>query len=389
MGWFDWIPSRRPLERIKTDIDQRWKITSFGGNNLYPQEMHQIMLRSGILKKTIQVVADFVNGDGFTTNTEQPVNESGQTINDILEFASHDLSEYGGFALLLNTEGLSVSTVETIPFEWVRFGEPDNFGRHFDVKVSNNWEIFSNKFPDKTDVDAMTFPLWNPLTASENALSGDGMVLYYTGKHPHQYPLTTFDAVSNLAESDHSLGMWTINSIANGFHGLSIFRYPGQFESDEEKAELHHKLSQAQGVNGNGIFVVEVDEDAGAIIENVPSNNTDALFTNTKDYVRDGITMNYALPSVLLGITATGAVFNEQALIDAFIIMNTKTKNQRNIVARIFNSFGSWGEIIPQQILTQEEEESEVEEEVVEEEETEEAPEEQETTEEEPDNAAA
>lgn len=382
MGWFDWIPSVSPLRRIRVDIDERWNIQAYGGRNLYPQEMHQILLRSPLVKKSVQVISDFISGQGFEKNTEQPVNEFGQNINDILDFASHDLSEYGGLALMLNLNGLGqAETVENIPFEYVRFGEPDNLGKHSDVKISNNWEQFSRELPQGSLIDPDSFPLWNPLTNTENGMKGQSVVLYYTGKNPHKYPLCTFDSVTNAAESDYSIQKYEVNQIANGFHGISLFRYPGQFESDGEKADLYNKLQEMQGVSGAGIFVLEVDEDVGNILETIPPSSSEN-FTATIDHVQTTIMSNYALPQVLLGINNSGSVFNEQALIDSFVIMNTNTVNARLQMARLFNSFGDFGDIIPREILRDEKQE-EVVESVVEEVEEEEVVIEEETPEEE------
>lgn len=354
---FGFFPARKRLRRITKNIDERFKIVDYGFNNLYPQEMKQIMLRSPLVKASINVLADFINGDGFEKNDELPINDRGQNINDILNFASHDLSIFGGFALILSMNGLgTVQEIENLPFEFVRFGLPDELGRHTEVKVSNNWEKFSKELPQGSILQPLSFPLFNANTNPENAIRGNAVVLYYTGpKNPDEYPLCTFDAITNTAESDTKIQRFELNSISNGFHGLTLFRYPGQFESDTEKEELYAKIEEMTGEAGNGIFVIETDDDTPPILENVPANNTDTLYLNTINHIRDTITQNYAMPGVLLGISASGSVFNEQALIDSYIIYNARTKNQRDQVGRIFNLIGDFGEIIAQTITPVEE----------------------------------
>ena len=123
---FDWFGTKAPIRRIVVDQDVRWKITLFGSNNLYPQEMHQIMLRSPLVKASVGTLADFINGEGFQKNDEEPINDRGENINDVLAAASHDFAEYDGFALLLDIDGTgTVFSVSHLPFEFVRFGLPD------------------------------------------------------------------------------------------------------------------------------------------------------------------------------------------------------------------------------------------------------------------------
>jgi len=362
---------RSPVRRIVQDLDRRFNITLFGANNLYPQEMHQIMLRSPLVKSAVGVLGDFINGDGFE-NGDVIVNDRAMTINDILGFASLDFAQYDGFALLLSMNGLgTVESIENIPFEFVRFGLPDQLGRHTAVKISNNWDEQPNELPQGSSIVPLEFPIFNPATAQENALSGAGnQVLYFTGSNRDEYPLVSFDAITNTADSDANIQQFELNSIANGFHGLTLFKYYGQFASEAERQRLHNKIKQAQGVGGNGIFLIEVDEDTPTMLENIAANNTDSLYLNTIAHLVDTVTINYAIPSVLLGVSNSGSVFNEQALIDSFIIYNAKTRNRRNIMERAFNALGDFGKIIPQSIG--EEEEEVVEEEVVEEETTEE-----------------
>ncbi len=349
---FQWFSLKPPVNRIPKDQDLRHDIVTYGERNLYPQEMNLIMLRSPIVKRAVRVLSDFIKGKGFDTNNEVIVNERNQNINDILSNAADDLAEYEGFALLLSLNGLgTVETVENIPFEFVRFGLPDSLGRHSDVKVSNNWQEASNELPQGSILEPITFPLFNPFSAQETAIRGsNNQVLYFTGKDPDTYPLVSFDAITNAAESDANIQQFELNSIANGFHGLTIFKYFGTFESDAERARFHAKVQETTGVNGNGVFVIEVDEDTPTMLENIASNNTDSLYLNTIDHIKETVTINYGVPGVLMAIQNGGSVFNEQALIDSFVIYNEFTENIRATVERIFNSFGDFGLIVPKKV---------------------------------------
>jgi len=361
---FSWFSLKPPVNRILKDQDLRHDITIYGDRNLYPQEMNLIMLRSPLVKRAVRILSDFIKGKGFDTNNEAIVNDRGQNINDILWNVSDDLAEYEGFSVMLSLNGLgTVESIEYIPFEFVRFGLPDPMGRHTDVKISNNWQEASNELPQGSLLEAQSFPIYNPLLAQERAIAGaSNQVLYFTGKNPDEYPLVSFDAITNAAESDASIQQFELNSIANGFHGLTLFKYFGTIDSESERLRITETIKEATGVGGNGIFLVEVDEDTPTMLENVASNNTDSLYLNTITHVQNTVTINYGVPGVLLGISTGGSVFNEQALIDSFVIYNEFTENIRTGVERIFNTFGDFGKIQPKSVGEEDEPEPETEE---------------------------
>ena len=90
---------RSPVRRIVQDLDRRFDITLFGANNLYPQEMHQIMLRSPLVKSTVGVLADFINGDGFE-NGEVTVNRIPKKKRPVEEY----LTKQGRFSHLTKAQ---------------------------------------------------------------------------------------------------------------------------------------------------------------------------------------------------------------------------------------------------------------------------------------------
>jgi hypothetical protein len=52
-----------------------YPITLYDRDNLYPQRMDQLCLRSPLTKQAIKALADFINGEGFTQNEDVELNE--------------------------------------------------------------------------------------------------------------------------------------------------------------------------------------------------------------------------------------------------------------------------------------------------------------------------
>jgi len=340
-----WIDKRLPQQ-----LDHTHDITRFGvghHDNLYPQRMNEIMLRSPLTKASVQTLADFITGDGWNNNGEDIANEDAQTWNDLLNLTAEDFSVFRGFALHLNFNGLGeVTEVQHIPFEYVRYGLPDETGRHVDVKVSNNWEQDSNTLPQGSILEPVEFPIFNPLTAqAETLTSGHGQVLYFTGNIDN-YPLATFDSVSNAAQSDHDVQLFERNTVHNGFSGATLFKHPGPIESSREKAEFIAKAAQFTGPDAPGLWVVETDEDfTGDILESIPPNNNDTLYLNLTAHTRNTIIQAYRQPQSIRAIQPEGSVFTQQQIADGYLFYNLITKNFRSTFNRVFNSFGQlWHE---------------------------------------------
>jgi len=341
------------FQRIATPRDTVDNIIMYGVDNLYPQMIESIFNLSPITKSAVNLMANFIRGDGFENDKE--VNDRGDTANDILWAISNDQALYNGYALHLNSSGLgSVKTVEHIPFEFVRLGLPDQKGRIRDVRVSNNWESSNEQALPSDKVNALRYLLFNDVDNGREALTSNrGMVLYSTPKR-NQYPLSSIDPIIETAQSDNELQKFELGNITNGFLSMSIFKYPSAGDSEEQEEAIRKRLNDFKGsTNANSVLVVGVDEDSENVqnlIEQIPANNNDSLFINTTLNVRNRILQNFALPSGLMGMLPEGAVFTATQLADEYTYMNLRTKDTRNHIERQMAKLGlDLGKIIPNQ----------------------------------------
>jgi len=335
-------------KRIYDTYDDNFQIKPYDIDNLYPQRMRELRNGSPYAKSCTNVLKDFLNGEGFTSNGDTVINEYGQTWNDILDNVCDDFSIFSGFSLHLNFNGLgAIVEIQHLPFEFVRLGLPSTDGIIKDVKVWNSWEYRSYYGGKEPDGKPIKYPLFNPLTAGmETIKGGRGQVLYYTPRI-FCYPLAQFDAVRDLAEADADIQIFTKKNIQNGFLSTTLFKYPGTFESDEEREKVEAKIKSIKGPeNANSITLIEAPEDFNQnLIEQVPANNNDRLFEQTGNKTRDTIIHNSAIPPALIGVMPDTGVFTQQAIRDSYIYMNTRTKTSRAVIERTFDKisplFGS------------------------------------------------
>lgn len=341
----EWLFPSEPLDkRLKVSLDYNHRILFYGTDNLYPQRMEQLRLRSPLLVSATRLFEDFINGSGWELNNDIILNRRGETGRDVLNLASMDFSRSNGFALHLNFDARGkVTEVQHIPFEYCRLGLPDEFGNISTVVVSNNWEEDSDKLPPSKNRSIYTewFPIFNPLTASEETIGipqPKGQVLYYAGKERNKYPLATFDAIKDTASTDAAIQRYEESNTNKGFHGATIFRYPGEFESKTQKEQMIAQVAKMMGPDSPGVTIAQIDEDfTGTLMEQIPAGSDEALFSLTLTSILDRTLYHYNIPPALFGVSPTGGVFTQLAYQESFIVYNVITRNVRSAVSRVFN----------------------------------------------------
>ena len=335
-------------KRLKVSLDYNHKILNYDLDNLYPQRAEQVRLRSPLLVSSTRVLEDFINGDGWKLNNDIFLNEKGETSRDLLNLAAKDYSRYAGFALHLNFDGRGrIVEIQHVPFEYCRLGLPDSLGNISTIVVSNNWEEDSEKLPPSKNrhIFTETFPMFKPSVAGAETISIPqplGQILYFTGIEKNKYPLATFDAILLTGATDNAIQKYENSNTSRGFHGATIFRYPGTFDSDSQKQEMVDQLLKMMGPDSPGITVAQLDEDfTGTLMETIPANSNDELFDLTLQSLINRTLYHYNIPPALFGIAPSGGVFTQLAYQESFIVYNVITRNIRSAVSRVFNKLAA------------------------------------------------
>ncbi len=346
------------IYRVPSGIDRTRGITTYDLDNLYPQRMEQLSFRSPIVESSLDAINRFVRGAGFEQNGDVVVNRWGQTLNNILKAIVSDDSSFTGWALHLNINILGgVTEITPTKFKIVRYGLPDENGRHFDVKTSLNWPELSVGYLKYLE-QVREFPLWHVRNESiiENIEESNGYINYVVPEMD-EYPRSTFDSVAESAQTNSEIQVFELGSIQNSFLGTSIFKHPGKLE-EPDKTNVINDLHELTGARSAGsAYLLEVPDDFdGQIIENFPANNNDRLFELTNDNTEKRIITRFAVPYPILGMAPkSGGIFNEQELQDSYTYMNARTVDKRSdIVSELKKVLDFWhtGPIETGEILT-------------------------------------
>jgi hypothetical protein len=334
------------IKRLPTKVSYRDDILIYGGDNLYPQRVEQVIERSPITNSAITVTADFLNGDGFSLNGNFKLGK--ETADGLLNTGSKDFSIYNSLALILDVNMLGeIVEVTHVDFKYVRLGVPNkNLDITF-VKISTDWE---EELPQNLKPKTLKYPLWKGKAYAQALIEGwdfdsngefPGFVYYYTPRE-NTYPLATIDSVLDSSQTNAEIQVFELAGVQNGFLGATVLKHQGKIADDEERYRINNMVASIKGTeNANSVIVWEVpDGYDGDILEQFPANNQDRLFENTNKTTVNRIVQTMAIPPSLLGIMPENSFFNLQEIEEAYRYYNVRTKNRRKEIAGIFNDIG-------------------------------------------------
>ena len=348
------------IKRLPVSVSYRDDILLWGTDNLYPQRVEEVILASPITKSAIQVQADFINGDGFESDTQL----GEYTANELLNLISPDFSTYTCFAAILdvNLDG-EIVDIYPVDVKYVRLGTPNKKGEIKTVKVNVDWE---EQLPLNLRPKMLTYILWPGKDAAKQIIEDwdfesqgefPGFCSFITPRK-NQYPLCTVDAVLDSSQSNAEIQVFELAGIQNGFQSASVLKHQGKIATEEERYRLMNLIDGVKGAeNANSILLWEVpDGYEGEVLEQIPANDQDKLFEQTNKATVNRIVQALAIPPALLGIMPENSFFTMQEITDSYNYFNVRTNRKRGVLSRILNDIAKdfvtpavLGNIKPQQ----------------------------------------
>ena len=287
-------------------------IKSYDADNLYPQNVRNIVLNSKTGNGCLDRYADYIEGRGGASELMAGllINLDGETLANIHALASNDLAAFNGFALHVNynIDGLIVD-VHHVPFENVRICEPDEEGIVRKVALHPDWsgKLTRNGKPVKITKDTIDYlDVFNPdpeIVLSQIQEAGgpqffSGQIYYYSREGHLQYPYAKYHAVLTDMSTDEGLSNVQLRNVRNNFLPAGAFvRLKGlNANADEEPSssaspdypdDLLALQGDTEAVNILDI-TVESKEDIPEFL-NFRGNNYDKEFTQTAQETKDCI----------------------------------------------------------------------------------------------------
>lgn len=305
------------LPKAEPALDLRYirnlGIKSYDADNLYPQNVRNIVLSSKTGSGCLERYADYIEGRGIASEALAgfAVNLDGQTLEDLHAQVSGDLAMYNGFAIHVNydIEGRIVS-LHHVPFENVRVMEPDAEGFVRQVALHPDWSgslTRSGKTIRVNEANTDYIDVFNPdpvVVLTQMLEAGGpqfyrGQIYYYSREGYMRYPYAKFHAVLADLSTDEGLSSVMLRNVRNNFLPAGAFvRLKSQgaaLTGDEPDGiadeDYSEDLASLQG-DQNALKILDITVETK---EEMPEfltfhgTNYDKEFTQTAEETKDSI----------------------------------------------------------------------------------------------------
>lgn len=308
------------LPKAEPALDPRFiknlGIKSYDADNLYPQNVRNIVLNSKTGNGCLERYTDYIEGRGLASEPLAGfvVNLDGESLADLHSQVSADLAMHEGFAIHVNYDiDGGIVSLHHVPFENIRIVEPDEDGNVRKVALHPDWtgKLTRNGRPVKIAKESVDYlDIFNPdpeIVLSQMQEAGGpqfykGQIYYYSGLGFMLYPYAKFHAVLSDMSTDEGLSNIMNRNVRNNFLPAGAFvrlksqgaPYSGDdadMEPQVDDSEYAENLAALQGDTDALKFLditVETKEEMPEFI-NMQGNNYDKDFTATAAEIKDCI----------------------------------------------------------------------------------------------------
>lgn len=316
------------------------RIIPYDLDNLYPNKIKNIALRSGSTKSAIGTQSAFLRGEGFE-GMKTIINKDKQTGWDMLRHIARQRSMFGGFALHFNFNIFGqIAEINPVPFEWLRWDK-----KLEKLVLNTDWARQRRYVKDEKE-----YSPYNPenVMAEIETAGGlekyEGQIMYFIDDWQDIYPIPEWDSVLDDAQFEAESKIYKLSCIQNDYSLSGFFMYPKFIEGEQEIIEIKKDLRQDTGsANAGGIKVFgynPTEEMRGyKPFQSIGRNNIDNLHKNQNEDAKLNIYHAFRQPPILNGVTENG-MFNKASFADAHDYYNnqieTERKDVENIMTEIF-----------------------------------------------------
>jgi hypothetical protein len=291
------------------------KWINFGEDNLYPQFIAGLFLRSAINRTAIQSKIDATIGNGLKTTDEalnyvlvraNPID----SWNDVFEKCAQDYITFGGYALnvIWSNDGNNISEIYHLDFTKVRSGKIEaGDDAPMEYFYSTNWENANKYKPTQ-------YATYNPTLSIECP----SQILYAFDYEPGNiyYPLPTYAGSINDIQIDIEVSKFHISNLANSLNPSLFISLNNGIPAPEERKEIYDELTMAyRGTENAGKAFVAFSQDKEHAPEVTPISSTnDSYYTTLETRITTRILTGHRITSpLLLGLYNGGAGFSSNA----------------------------------------------------------------------------
>lgn len=346
-------------QRVDVRYLDRFRIQTYGYDNLYPQHIKAITSASGTASLCLDRYAKFIEGDGFGNEefSSYVLNRAGVTGDELLHNVADDVARYGGFALHINYNVLcQITEITFVPFENCRLEESDDMGNVAHIVTHPDWTGRRTRAGHKLFVDDSHISRINTFNPDPEVVTQEiiaaggidkyrGQILWVSIDGSWIYPTPTYDSAITDISTDEGLANIKYRNARNNFltscmlisrKGVPTFSEDGRMIDDGKMISDEDLLDFQGDENTSKIMNVslENDEDEPKVVE-FPSHNYDKDFSVTDSSVIERIYAQFH-QELFYSIRIGKLGFSGDVMQDAYQYYAGEVTNEQRFISRVF-----------------------------------------------------
>jgi capsid portal protein len=320
-------------------------VINYGLDNLYPNEVFDIVQDSPTAGGCVKRKSEFVFGKGVESDIV--VNRHNKTINDVISVTCQEYAKYNGFALHFNYNLMGqIIEIQNVDLRYVR-------------KMKDMLSVVVGKIKrdskavNLSGVHKVEIALYQPSGIKKYIKKSGGFkkfkgAVYYFNNNSGIYPVCTYDSALTSAQFEQEAQVFSYMNVKNGFSSSGVLKIPDMPDDEKAKKEMEEKIKKVVGSqNAGSMLVIEAPREleggiqASKLFEPFQTQDVDKVHDIQSSRAKDYILRAFNMPEILLGVSNEG-MFNQESFQDAFNYYNNDTKRDRIKIEKAYNQF--WGE---------------------------------------------
>lgn len=297
-----------PIEKLQQD---EGKMIPFGENNLFPQDLLDLVEKTSLVSSIIDKITKYIYGEGINNEyKDMIVDDKGNTFSDLVYGVINDYITFGAFAIQVRRNKLhDIKKLDRLRVERIRTNEEnDKFW------YSKKWTKYS-----KTDLVYDAF-------VGVDAKDQSDSILYFknpSGRHIYGYA-PYWSSLGDIATC-YALSEYGLSTVNNAFCPSGVISLvegkPSEDEAKQVEKDLNAKFAGTK--NAAKLLVTFSDSPEGAPkITSFQPSDLNAHYLSLKETVQNNIFTAFSMDPILVGVKTTDGVFSDSAYQEAFKLFN-------------------------------------------------------------------
>lgn len=308
------------------------KIYNRDYDNNYNLRVEKVINNSPTGKRCSNMMAKYIVGNGVSD--EDVVNSKGETINDIADLASNEIStQYGVYFFIswkidVDFDALkpkfvksNLKVLDSIPMVKSKVDDDGFPGKYYQLEMVSKKETFKKVdkntkwfYPFNEDEKVILQQMKNDCllkgikepTPAELVKNYRGQVYYLNLTPKYHYALPPWDSVYDDMDTEYRISRYNNTQARGGWLGKTIIK---KFDGgDEDNKDFNAELKKNLGSeNSADVMVIDIPEGStddlskAFVVDQLKAQFDDKLFESTKKTLRENISGNFNnIPTVLI-----------------------------------------------------------------------------------------